>query len=327
MSHQGKIRALTDMSSTAPLRAWLGLVVLLLPCMVGAARADTDAKHVLILISNDAAPYQEALAGFRDFFERAGQKVEIQSQPLHNDAAKAEPVLAQAREQHVAMILTLGTLATQSALRLAPDLPVVAGLVVTVDDLNKAPNATGVVLELPLDVEVMWLQRMLPSQKNVGLLYNPAQNQARIDTAAKLLTARGLTAYPQTVDAPKDLPDALENLTNHADVLWGIADPVVYTPQTAKPILLFSFRNRIPVVGLSSAWVKAGALYALDRDYFDIGAQCGELAQKIFDGTPVSKLPAQRPRKIVYTINLKTARYMKLDIPVPLVQGAREVFD
>jgi putative tryptophan/tyrosine transport system substrate-binding protein len=315
------------MPYTDPLRAWLSLFALLLLCMANTARADADAKRVLVLISNDAAPYQETLAGFRDFFERSGQKVEIQTQPLHNDAGKAEPLLARAREQHVALILTLGALATQSALRLAPEVPVVAGLVVSADDLNKAPNTTGVVLELPLDVEVMWLQRMLPSQKNIGLLFNPAQNQAHIDTATKLLTARGLTAYPRAVDAPKDLPDALENLTNHADVLWGIADPVVYAPQTAKPILLFSFRNRIPVVGLSSAWVKAGALYALDRDYFDIGAQCGELARKILSGTPASKLPAERPRKIVYTINLKTARYMKLDIPASLVQGAREVFD
>lgn len=317
------------MPTNIPLRAWACFVVQIMIFLGGidAARADADAKKVLVLISNDAAPYQEALAGFRKFFEDAGQKVEIQPQQLHNDPAKAEPLLAQAREQQVALILTLGTLATQSTLRLAPAMPVVAGLVVSVDDLDNTSNATGVVLELPLELEIMWLQRLLPTQKNIGLLYNPTQNQSHIDTAAKLLTAQGLTPHQRRVDAPKELPDALESLTNHAGVLWGIADSVVYTPQTAKSILLFSFRNRIPLVGLSSAWVKAGALYALDRNYFDIGAQCAELAQKIFGGIPVHKLPVERPRKVTYTINLKTARHMKLEIPASLVRGAHEVFD
>ena len=318
-----------NMSANVPMRAWTCFVIQILIFLgcISAARADTDAKRVLVLISNDAAPYQEALAGFRKFFEDTGQIVEIQPQQLHNDPTKAEPLLAQAGEQHVALILTLGTLATQSALRLAPTIPVVAGLVVNVDDSNKTSNATGVVLELPLEVEIMWLQRLLPTQKNIGLLYNPTQNQLRIDAAAKLLTAQGLIPHRRSVDAPKALPGALESLTNHADVLWGIADPVVYTPQTAKSILLFSFHNRIPLVGLSSAWVKAGALYALDRNYFDIGAQCAELAQKIFGGIPAHKLPVERPRKVTYTINLKTARHMKLEIPASLVRGAHEVFD
>ncbi|MFO0732606.1 MAG: ABC transporter substrate binding protein [Nitrospiraceae bacterium] len=53
------------------------------------------------------------------------------------------------------------------------------------------------------------------------------------------------------------------------------------TPHTAEPILLSTFRNKIPLAGLSTSWVKAGALYALDRDYLDIGSQCGEIAGKI----------------------------------------------
>jgi hypothetical protein len=56
---------------------------------------------------------------------------------------------------------------------------------------------------------------------------------------------------------------ALAALTNSADVLWGIADDMVMTTETARSILLFSLRNRLPLIGLSGAWVKAGALMAL----------------------------------------------------------------
>lgn len=307
--------------------AYVLVPIFVLLCNNSNAWAQADAKRIVVLISNDAPPYQEALAGFKNHLEQSGQRVDIQSYPLHNEAANAAPALAQAREQHAALILTLGGLATQSAIGLVSDIPIIAGLVINVDDLHKAPNATGVTLELPLEVEAKWLQRFLPNQKHVGILYNPAQNRARIDMASRLLAAQGLNVYARTVENPSELPAALESLTNNADVLWGIADPLVYTPQTAKPILLFSFRNRIPLVGLSSGWVKAGALYALDRDYMDIGAQCAELAKLVLGGTPVSRVPPTYPRKVVYSVNLKTARHMKVDISPALISGARQVFE
>jgi putative ABC transport system substrate-binding protein len=130
----------------------------------------------------------------------------------------------------------------------------------------------------------------------------------------------------QEVETPQGLPDALDNLAKDADVLWGVTDQTVLSPETAEPILLFSFRNRIPFAGLSTSWVKAGALYALDRDYTDLGAQCGEIALKILQGARASSLPPVSPRKITYALNLKTAYHMKLDISQALIDGAQEVF-
>ena len=109
-------------------------------------------------------------------------------------------------------------------------------------------------------------------------------------------------------------------------MLWGLTDQLVLSPQTAQAILLFSFRNRIPFTGLSKSWVKAGALYALDRDYADIGAQCGEMALQILRGASTSSLPPARPRKLKYVVNLRTADRMKLKIPESLVDGADQVF-
>ncbi len=67
------------------------------------------------------------------------------------------------------------------------------------------------------------------------------------------------------------LPQALANLPNAVDVILAIPDTTVYTQQASKALLLFSFRNRIPLIGLTEAWVKAGALYALEWDYEELG--------------------------------------------------------
>ena len=123
----------------------------------------------------------------------------------------------------------------------------------------------------------------------------------------------------------QDLADALDYVAEHIDVLWGVADKTVLSSRTAKSLLLFSYRNRIPFVGLSAAWTKAGALYALDRDYEDIGKQCGEMALKILQGATPQDLPPVSPRRVTYSLNLKVAQHMKVDIDGQLIQGATHV--
>ncbi|HEU4402890.1 MAG TPA: ABC transporter substrate binding protein [Candidatus Polarisedimenticolia bacterium] len=291
-----------------------------------AAPAGQEAR-IAVLVSQDAAPYQEALQGFRRSLEQQGIRATVDVYPLHGDGANAAPALQRARQDHARLLLTLGSLGTQAAVREAPGLPVVAGLILNQDDLGKAANATGVVLEFPVETEFRWLQRLLPKEHNVGVLFNPAENQGRVDAATRVARTIGLTLQARKVESPRDLPDALESLANRADVLWGLADQVVLTPQTVKPILLFSIRNRIPFIGLSLTWVKAGALYALDRDYGDIGAQCGELAAKVLQGSAPAALPPVPPRKVIYAINMKTAKLLKLDIQEGVLQGAQSVIE
>jgi len=295
--------------------------------LAGWVRAAGAEVRIDVLISQDAEPYQQALEGFRRAFDQAGVKAAIEVFPLHGITAAAGPALQHARQSQAGLILTLGSLATQAAVRQVADTPIVAGLILNADDLGKAPNATGVVLEFPVETEFQWLQRVLPGQKKIGVLFNPAENQGRIDAAAKAARSVGLTLQARKVDSPRELPDALDSLANRADVLWGVADQVVLNPQTVKPILLFSIRNRIPFIGLSQTWVKAGALYALDRDYADIGMQCAELAAKIVQGKPPRALPPVTPRKVIYSVNLKTARLLKLEIEAGLLRGAQAVIN
>ncbi|HET7296158.1 MAG TPA: ABC transporter substrate binding protein, partial [Gemmatimonadales bacterium] len=129
------------------------------------------------------------------------------------------------------------------------------------------------------------------------------------------------------VGGPAELPDALTTLSNRADVLWSVTDPVVYNAETARTLLLFSLRNRIPLVGQSAAWVKAGALYALDRDYTDVGAQCAGLAARILGGEAPSTVAPVPPRKVRYTINGHTAAELRLTLPERVDGEAGEVID
>jgi putative ABC transport system substrate-binding protein len=218
-------------------------------------------------------------------------------------------------------------MATRAAARASIETPVIACLVLRPSDLGGAPNITGTVLEFPVETELQRLSQILPRVRHIGVVFSPQNNQDRILAASQVAKKLGLTLHLRPIASPREIPAALESLTKEVDALWGLADPVVLTPETAEPILLFSFRNRIPFIGLSQAWAKAGALYALERDYHDIGAQCGELAAKALDGHPPSSLPPAYPRKVVYCVNLKTARHMKISFAPDLIKGAKDAFD
>jgi putative ABC transport system substrate-binding protein len=224
-------------------------------------------------------------------------------------------------------VLTLGTLATRESLRRYPSTPLVAGMILSADELEGSLNATGVFLQFPIQTELEWLARLFPSLRRVGVIYHSVDSKNRVARAERLAPESNLTIQAFHIDGPQELPDALKSLADRADVLWGVTDPVVFNPETARSLLVFSFRHQIPLIGHSTPWVKAGALYALDRDYGDIGLQCAEMAEKILDGRAPSSLPPVPPRKIRYTLNRKTAEQMKLDLPEKVFRDAAEVVE
>jgi len=283
-------------------------------------------EKITLLISSNEAPYKAAVSGFNGYLAKQGIQAGFEVYALDGDAAKAGPAIEKIKTSGSRLIFTLGSLATEAAIKEISDIPIVACLVLRTDSLKNAENATGVGLEFPFETQVEWLQRILPQAKGVGVLYNPEENQKRVERAVRLAQKAGLHLEAQEVRTPQDIPAALNKLSKRADVIWGMADSLVLSPTIGKNVLLFSFRNNIPCIGPSAAWVKAGALYSLDWDYEDLGAQCGEMAQKVLGGADPASIPATAPRKVLYTLNLFTARQMKITLPDELVHGARQTY-
>jgi len=281
--------------------------------------------RVTVLLSQNAEPYRAALSGFQEQLKTSAPTAEVTVHvmaPGKDGAALVNTV----RGEDATLVLALGSAAVEVA-RQVGEVPVVAGMVMRSTDVLRGPQFTGVFLEFPSEVEFRYLERILPGQRRVAVLYNAAQNQQSIDGAGRAARAAGLELLARKVSAPSDIPAMLQSLANNADVLWGLADTLVLTPETARPILLFSLQNRIPFVGLSAPWVKAGAVYALERDYGDIGRQCAELAGEVFGGQLPAALPPVPPRKVLYLINRRTADQLKLSISREVLRGAKEIIE
>lgn len=283
---------------------------------------------ILILTSSDAAPYKETQEGFLQHLRKQGIQVDVEAYTLKDgttpDALRA---LQGANKGEIDLIFTLGTSATASALENSMNIPIILGLVLRADKTINPRRATGVTLEFPLEIQVEMFRRIFPAARTIGVLYDPKDNQQTIDSAVKLFRKTGLRLDAQRVMVPQDLPAALDYMAKSVEVLWGIPDNLVLNAQTAKQILLFSYRNRIPLVGISPEWVKSGALYSLEWDFRDIGAQCGDMALKVMKGTSISTLPPASPRRVLYSVSAKTIRYMKIDVPEAVVRQAYRIYE
>ncbi len=289
-------------------------------------RPSVSKPRLLVLVSRKAPPYEETLSSFREYLTGRVPAAGFDVCALDDDPSNVSEMVERAKREPASLVFALGAAATRMAAREFGAMPLVAGLVLNSDEIKGKANATGVFLDFPLEIQFQWIRRMLPDCRNVGVLYNPAGNVEKIEHAGKVAAGMGLTLHPRKVRTPSDLPYALDSLASRIDALWAVPDDLVYTPQTSRHILLFSFRNRIPLIGLSAEWVKAGALYSLEWDYRDLGIQCGEMALDLLKGPMPPSPPPKGPRKVEYALNLKTAQYMKIEIEEALVRNSRQVF-
>ena len=308
---------------------WLcsALALVTLSLAVTEPVRSAEQASLVILGGESKVPYRQFEESFKQYLSQQGEVLTYLEIPVGDDVHGDEELQQIIQRNRVPLILTLGTRALRSALAQQVERPVISGLTLDADTLQTTKNATGVVLEYGPETQLQWLKRLLPGYRSIGVLYNPAESGQRIAAAKQAARKLGLNLVAQEVNSPKELPVALESLLRRVDVLWGITDPVVMSRQTAKALLLESFRNQVPFVAPSSAWVKAGALYSLDCDYPDLGVQTGEIALQVLRGEDVQSIAPQVPRKVNYSLNVRTAKHMKIKFTSEVLNGAAQVFE
>lgn len=291
--------------------------------MLSSAALSADVPLVVIIISSEADAYKQVTKNFEAELQK--KRPDVQFIQMITDDIKQG--LSSIKDVQPALVFALGSESVRKASQHMHDQPMLATMVLAESALQGKSHATSITLDMPILKQLQWHQRFLPDVKRVGVLYNPENNQKWVDQASKIADKIDLEIVAVSVESPGDISSALKSLNHRVDSIMAIPDKMVYSSNTAKAVLLFSFRNRIPFVGLSGAWVKAGALYALDWDYMDLGRQSADTALKILNGTNPEKIKPDVPAKSIYQLNLKTAKHMKLKISRKLITAAEKVYE
>jgi len=297
-------------------------LLLLIPAWGANAFASNSAK-ILIIANSKAAAYQQVINSFKATLNTADFKVHYLSK-IDN---KLEFIASEIKTTQPKLIFALGVASTKVAMHSTNSIPIVTTMVVKSSFFQQASNITGVILAYPLSTQLKWLKKTLPDFNQIAILYNQKENLSTINNATKIATKMGLNITAIPVDTAKQLPYALEQLKKNVQVLLAIPDRVAMSPKTAKAVLLASFRNRIPMIGLTDNWVKSGALYALSWDYADIGQQCADQATSLINGRSIKQVPVAFPEQVHYVINKTIMERMKIPLSESLFLKAKRVFE
>lgn len=292
-------------------------------CCWSAVLAADNAKQILIVSNTNGGPYSQVINGFKSqLSEQLATYTELSTAQLKADSSLFNNEL---RTRKPDLIFALGAEATELAKKSTQKIPIVATLILKNELFNA--STTGVSLAYPLSIQIQWLKKFFPTQSKIAVIFNPAENTKNVQTLKKVAEQNGLDLIAIPVESSKQLPGALEQLAKNIEVLFGIADDIAMSSKTGKEVLLASFRNRVPLIGLTDQWVKSGALYALSWDYDDLGRQCAVQSQKILNGQSILQVAPETPRKLTYAINTKIAEHMNLEIPDSLLKNANTLFE
>ena len=207
--------------------------------------------------------------------------------------------------------------------------PVELGLVA---GLNRpGGNLTGVAY---LNVEVApkrleLLHELIPTAKSIALLVNPA-NPVVADAQAKELQAAistlGLNLMLVKASNPLEMEDAFATLVRErVEALQIGVDPLF--GNHVDQLVALAARHKVPTIYPWREFTAAGGLMNYGSSIPDAYRQVGVYTGQILKGAKPADLPVQRPTKLQFVLNLKTAKALGLEIPPTLLARADEVIE
>ncbi len=288
------------------------LLFLMTLCNAGVLHA----FEVLAIKGAEIKPYHDAIAGLRSACDcsvtelplgsGSNQSLAEQVSSLHADAVLAVGIEAVRRVQTLKDIPIIYTMVPHTLLGIMPD------------------NMSGVSMLISAEKQLDAIIETFPQVKRIGIVYDPQKEASFLKDALRHAAAHGLTLVAEKAFRPGEVPGLIEGMKDIIDLFWMIPDTTVITSESVNAMLLFSFRNKVPVFSFAPKYVEMGAVAAIIATPFDLGAQAGEIARSIV--LQQKKQPVQAsPNKTVLTINQTVARKMGIKISESSLRKAGEV--
>jgi putative ABC transport system substrate-binding protein len=172
------------------------------------------------------------------------------------------------------------------------------------------------------------LRELVPQAKALGFLANPSNPNIGPDTAdvQAAANAMGLSAQRLTASNERELETAFEAFKQQRLDALLVGVDTWYREQVDR-IVTLAARHGVIASYERRGFAIAGGLMSYGTDPAESERVMGLYVGRILKGAKPADLPVQQATKFEFVLNLKAARALGLDVPLPVLLRANEVIE
>jgi len=173
------------------------------------------------------------------------------------------------------------------------------------------------------------LSEIAPGLRRAAIMFNPDTTPASVympsfDTAARSLKVMPI---PAPVRSDVEIETAIAALGREpGDGLVVMPEPLTGGTHRAL-VISAAARNNVPAVYAQSYFVREGGLLSYGPDVVDTVRRAATYVDRILRGEKPGDLPVQFPTKFEMVVNRKTAKALRVEVPLSILVRATEVIE
>jgi putative ABC transport system substrate-binding protein len=207
------------------------------------------------------------------------------------------------------LIIAVGARALAEVQARKASVPVIATMVLHDRDAAEGPGQID--LDVPFSMQCAAMRALWPQHARVGIIRNPARSRYSAEALESRARKEGFSTLVVDCDGPGQLLKAVASMKGKVDFLLCFPDPDLYNAVTIKPLVIASLESRLPLIGFSPAFVRAGAAAGIYPDYTETGRQTAEMALRMLRGD--DRGASEGPRKIQVAVNLRITHLLGVE--------------
>jgi putative tryptophan/tyrosine transport system substrate-binding protein len=318
-------------------REFITLIVGAAPWPLAArAQQDSGMRKVGVLFPGVLGAERERLITEGLNSELGGVRVVLLVRSAEGNSERLGKLASELVLDRVDVILAIASGSLEAARQASPTIPIVAldlesDPIATgaVQSLNRpGGNVTGIFFDAP-EIASKWVQilrEMLPGIGKVALLYDLHLDQTQVKAGENTTRDIGIATLRLGIGQPSEFRSAFQRgVDANVDAMLVHSSPIFVDHASVIAELASEFR--LPSIGLFPVYAKIGGLASYGPNNFELLKQSGGIVGKILRGAKPAEFPIQRPVYTQFLINMRTAKLLRLNIPLSLSALADEVIE
>ena len=310
------VRIINTLLKTCLLTPWGSLchffVCIILISLPITGQSTSSEHKVLIAYQKSQGFSQQLINNLQQDISKAGYQIDLMMlSPNKLNLLEAE--------KHQ-LIIAVGSKATKTLLDANFNPPPILSILMPRYLANKLrklypekENWSSLLIDQPVERQFQLITSIIGKHQKTGVLIGPYTK----DLKKTLQNNAQKSSHILTTEYVKDtehLTSSLKKLTHKARILLTLPDPVIYNKNTIRGILLLSYRKKLPVIGFSKAYVKAGAIAAIYSQPYQISKQTTDIIQNFFKNG-IFKHKEYHPEDFSVALNKKVAHSLGIHLP------------